>query len=83
LDLLAETPEKAKENIIKALEVIAKVRQTLNARSQAIKLFFDTKYLEIAETFLSSNDASVFLRLAKIDPSHQKTYDEYKEKAGK
>ncbi|MBS4027051.1 MAG: DUF4835 family protein [Ignavibacteriales bacterium] len=83
LDLLAEKKNEALNNILTALEAVAKLRTKLNARSYAIKLFFDTKYLEIAETFLQMNDPSVYARLNTYDPSHQKTYDEYKDKIGK
>jgi len=78
LDLLAEKPNVAKKNILSALESIAQLRSDLNARSNAMKVFFDTKYLEIAETFATSNDANIYLRLNLIDPTHQKTYDEYR-----
>jgi hypothetical protein len=80
LDLLAEKPREAKATILSSLEAIAKLRKKLNTRSYSIKFFFDTKYLEIADTFLPSNDAEIFTRLSVYDPSHQKTYDEYKGK---
>ncbi|MDP2207436.1 MAG: hypothetical protein Q8K98_01510 [Bacteroidota bacterium] len=46
----------------------------------AEKTFFDTKYLELCDIFLDYPDIQVFDKLNKIDPSHQKYYDEYKAK---
>ena len=80
LDLLHKDEVKARKNIFAALEKVAKLRDKINQPSQCIRLFFDTKYLEIANTFLKDPDLTVFSRLSKIDPAHQKTYDEYKAK---
>jgi hypothetical protein len=68
------TPYK---RIISALDKIRKLREKINQPSLSIRTFFDTKYLEIAETFAGSSDLTVFNRISKIDPAHQKTYDEY------
>ncbi|MBI5214900.1 MAG: DUF4835 family protein [Ignavibacteriae bacterium] len=77
LDLLQSKHEKAQNNIITALESIGKLREKINQQTLLMRLFFDTKYLEIAETFLDYPDRSVYEKLVKIDPSHQKTYEEY------
>jgi len=77
LDLLYKDPNKAKKNIFSALEKIRKLQKKINQRSLAMRIFFDTKYLEIAETFLDEPDRTIYLKLAKIDPAHQKSYEEY------
>lgn len=82
LDLMYKDEAKAKANILSALEKIDILQKKINQRSQLLKIFFDTKYLEIAETFLGYPDTDVFRRLAEIDASHQQTYDEYSKKTG-
>jgi hypothetical protein len=80
LDLLYKNPLKAKDNISAALETISKLQEKLNTRALIIKLFFETKYLELAQTFLDYPKAEIYDFLSTIDPSHQKTYREYKQK---
>jgi hypothetical protein len=80
LDLLYKNPSKATKNIFSALEKIGNLQTKINQRSLAMRVFFDTKYLEIAEVFLNNEDHSIYPKLAKIDPSHQKSYEEYSKK---
>jgi hypothetical protein len=80
LDLLHKDPAKARQNMLAALEKIGKLIEKINQRSQTSRVFFDSKYLEIATTFLDDPDRSVFLKLARIDQAHQSTYDEYRQK---
>ena len=80
LDSLFNDKVKSYKRILSALDKIGKLRDKINQPSLIIRTFFDTKYLEIAETFVESTDPDVFDRIAKIDPAHQKSYDEYKEK---
>jgi hypothetical protein len=80
IDSLALNPTRAYENILSALESIGTVRKTADPRGFPIKTFFDAKYLEIAEIFRTYPDPNVYQRLAAIDPSNQKTYDEYRAK---
>jgi histone deacetylase complex regulatory component SIN3 len=80
LDSLAFAPDKAYQNIIQALEVVGKVKRLVDPRNQVIKVFFDTKYMEIAELFVKDPDKTVYNTIAKIDPSHLKTYEEYSQK---
>jgi hypothetical protein len=61
-----------------ALEQIGLARKTIDTRNLVPKSFFDTKYLEIADVFLDYPDPNFYILLSKIDPSHQKTYDEYR-----
>ena len=78
LDLLSTDPKKGMDNMLKAIESIADLRQKQNPRSILVKTFFDSKYLEIAETFLAWPDRSVYDRLIIADPAHQGTYDTYR-----
>jgi hypothetical protein len=80
LDSLAFAPEKAYRNILQAIENIGKVKRLSDPRNQVIKLFFDTKYMEIADIFAKYPDRSVWNIIANIDPAHLKTYEEYSQK---
>ena len=80
LDLFANEPEEAQENIAKVLENLVEFRKQLNERSLVLKIFFDTKYQEIAEVLKGYPDKSLFDRLGEVDPTHQNTYQDYKEK---
>ncbi len=80
LDLLYKNEVKARANILAALEKIGLLRKKITEQSLYIKIFFDTKYMEIADIFGKEEDKSVFQKLTAIDPAHQKTYDEYAEK---
>lgn len=80
LDSLAFAPEQANQNILGALEIIGKVRKQADPRNQIIKIFFDTKYMELADLFVNHPDKTVYNTLATIDPAHLKTYEEYAQK---
>lgn len=80
LDSLAFAPEKAYKNILSAIEYIGKVKKLSDPRNQVIKLFFDTKYMELADLFVNNPDKSVYNTLATVDPAHLKTYEEYSQK---
>jgi len=77
IDLLATELGKGMESLLRAIESMAELRQKLNPRSLLVKTFFDTKYLEIAETFLQYPRKSVYERISKADPAHQGTYTDY------
>ena len=77
LDSLAFNRPRAQQNILEALEEIGASRKSVDPQNLAIKAFFDTKYLEIAQIFLDYPDRNVYGRLTRIDPNHQKTYEEY------
>lgn len=81
LDLLYHDQAKAKRNILAALELIGKLQSAINQPSQAIKIFFDTKYLEIAETFRNYEDPAVFDTLSMVDPAHRQTYEEMRQRS--
>lgn len=78
LDSLTVNKPRAWSHILKALEVIARTKSVVDPRNVVIRSFFDTKYLELAETFLTYPDQTVYIKLSNIDPTHQKTYEEYR-----
>jgi len=77
MDLLSTDPVKGLNAMLSAIQAIADVRQKQNPRSLLVKVFFDTKYQEIAEAFLRYPDRSVYRRLSEADPNHQTTYQEF------
>lgn len=77
IDILSTDPVKGLNVMLSAVQAIAEVRQKQNPRSVLVKAFFDTKYQEIAESFLRYPDRSVYHRLSEADPNHQITYQEY------
>jgi hypothetical protein len=77
LDSLAFNRPRAQQTILEALEEIAASRKVVDPQNLSIKAFFDTKYLEIAQVFMDYPDKNVYGRLMRIDPNHQKTYEEY------
>jgi hypothetical protein len=78
LDLLATKPQEGLDAMLKAIQAIGEVRQKQNPRSILVRVFFDSKYLEIAESFLAASDRSVYDKLIAADPTHQGTYDTYR-----
>jgi hypothetical protein len=80
LDLLATTPQNGLEAMLKAVEAIGELRQKQNPRSILVRVFFDTKYNEIADSFLAWRDRAVYDQLIAADPGHQGTYDTYRSK---
>jgi Domain of unknown function (DUF4835) len=81
LDSLQLNPQRGYGNMLRAIESIGKVRRQADPRNQIIKVFFDTKYLEIAEQFLNYPDRAVYITFARIDPGHQTTYEEYMQRS--
>lgn len=78
IDLLTTETQKGLENMLQAVETIADLRKNQDPRSILVRVFFDAKSLEIADSFLPFPDRSVYDRLIAADPSHQSTYDEYR-----
>ena len=60
--------------------MIGNVKKKINQQSVLLKTFFDSKYLELCELFLGYPDKDVYKRLSLIDPTHQKSYEEYQQK---
>jgi len=76
IDLLATDPLTALSNMLTAIESIAELRTKVDPRSLIVRVFFDTKYMEIGESFLRFPDRAVYGRLAAADPTHSSTYQE-------
>lgn len=83
LDRLSTDPASALAKVYTAVESIGKLKKRINQPSVAIKTFFDTKYLELCELFLNYPDDTIYQKLSAIDPSHQKSYEEYQKKRNK
>jgi len=80
LDSIAANKEKALANIAATIEKASAARKILDARNLAVKTFFDTKYLELADVLLDYPDPTIYIKLSRIDPYHQMTYEEYRTK---
>ncbi len=83
LDSLSANKARATENVFRALESLGKIRLEVDSRNLYIKSFFEAKYLEIAQLFEDYHDPNVYVKLSKIDPPHQSTYEEYRAKKKK
>ncbi|MEO8513916.1 MAG: DUF4835 family protein [Ignavibacteria bacterium] len=79
IDSLQYNKKQSLERIASALEIIGKIKKT-EVRSFVIKLFFDSKYLEIATTLVDYYDKSIYRRLMEYDTDHTSTYEEYAKK---
>jgi len=77
LDLLTVDQRRAHESIIESIDTFDRIRSS-DPRNLLLRMFFDTKYGEIAEVLLDYPDRSVYDRLSNIDPSHRSTYEEYR-----
>ncbi|CUS86149.1 protein of unknown function (DUF4835) [Candidatus Kryptobacter tengchongensis] len=78
LDLLQKKTDEALATIDSVIDVIIKIKKDVNPTSTLVKLFFDAKYMELAEIFkLSKNKEAIYKKLILADPSHQSTYLEY------
>ena len=77
LDSLATNPQGGLNAIARAIHTIAKSRREIDPRNIAIRVFFDTKYLELADLFLRYPDASIYETLSNVDQAHRTTYEEY------
>jgi hypothetical protein len=77
LDSLASNPARGLDNMLEAIKAIGSVRLQADPRNQIIRMFFDTKYLEIADQFQKYPDRAVYALFARIDPAHQTTWEDY------
>jgi len=80
LDSLGLDKERALANILKAIDMVGETKREVDPRNVVIKTFFDTKYMEIADLFADYPDPTVYIRFSAIDPTHQKTYEEYRQR---
>ncbi len=80
LDYMTKDSSAALAKILAAVDMVGKVKEKINQPSVAIKTFFDSKYLELCELFINYPDESVYRKFGLIDPAHQKSYEEYRQK---
>ena len=80
LDLLSSEKRQAYETLVDVINQFGNFRKTEGANVLFIRIFFDTKYLELADIFTDYWDPDIFNKLNAIDPSHQRYYDEYRNK---
>ncbi len=77
LDILQKRPENAIATIDSVIDILIKIKNE-NPTSTLVKLFFDAKYMELAEILKNAkNKETIFKKLIHADPSHQSTYLEY------
>ncbi|CUT01944.1 DUF4835 family protein [Candidatus Chrysopegis kryptomonas] len=78
LDIMQKYPDEALAKIDSVIDVMINIRKNINPTSTLVKLFFDAKYMELAEIFKNAkNKEAIFKKLILADPSHQTTYLEY------
>lgn len=80
LDRITKDQSTALTKMFEAVNAIGNVKKRINQPSVIIKMFFDTKYLELCDIFQTYHDEKVYEKLSAIDPSHQKSYEEWREK---
>ncbi len=78
VDLLATEQQNALTNMLKSIETINETRRIFNPSSVIVKIFFDSKFREIAEVFLNYPDRNVYDVLSNLDQEHRSTYQEWK-----
>lgn len=78
LDLLQKRPLDAIATIDSVIDLMINIKKNVNPTSTLVKLFFDAKYMELAEVFKTAkNKEAIYKKLIIADPSHQSTYLEY------
>jgi len=77
IDLLSTQKDTAQAAIANALDKIADLVIQSGTRGALVKMFFDAKYLEIADALKDYRDKEVFQKLSIADQSHQSTYSKY------
>jgi hypothetical protein len=79
LDSLGLT-KNAYDYIINAIEKISNIKKT-EPKAFNVDIFFETKFQEIADTFLDYGNKKIYDKLSLLDPSHQRIYDDAKSRA--
>jgi hypothetical protein len=77
IDLLSTQKEGAQKTIADALGKISDFVIQSGTRSALVKMFFDAKYLEIADALKDYPDKEIFQKLSIADQAHQSTYSKY------
>ena len=80
LDSLALNKQNAYQYILNAIEKMSTIKKR-EIKAFNIDIFFDEKYVEIAEAFMDYGNKSIYDKLIQYDPSHQNTYEDYKKRA--
>lgn len=75
LDLLSTKPDAAYKNMVKFIQSIADLKKT-SPRGILFRIFFETKYEELAEVFKGYGDRSIYQLLVSVDQAHQNAYDD-------
>ncbi|MCL4511341.1 MAG: DUF4835 family protein [Bacteroidetes bacterium] len=77
IDMLTSQRDSAQVVIANALDKIANIVIQSGSRSALLKVFFDAKYVEIAESLKDYPDKGILQKLAIVDQAHQSTYAKY------
>jgi len=80
IDLLSSQRRDAYQTIIEVLDEFIEFKKDLGTNVLFLQIFFDTKYLELADIFTEYSDPEIYTKLITVDPAHQRYYDEYKNK---
>lgn len=77
IDLLSTQKDTAQTVIASSLDKMSDLVIQSGMRSALVRMFFDAKYLEIADALKDYADKSVFQKLSIADQAHQSTYSKY------
>ncbi len=77
IDLMSTERDTAQANIAKALTNIANIVLQSGSPSTLMRVFFDAKYQEIANSLQGYPDKSIYQKLSIVDQAHQSTYSKY------
>lgn len=80
LDWLTTKKVSGQKNIISLFETAKFIKSDVNFRSQFLKFFFDTKYLEVVESLKDYEDKNIIQLLGSVDPSHKLHYEQISKK---
>lgn len=77
LDMMADKPELAKNNLVKAIEDMADFKKNkLTSSSNFIMMFFDAKAGEISQIFRGDADNKIWKALLYLDPTNTMLYQD-------
>lgn len=80
LDSMTLNRPRSYVNILDALEVISSIKKK-EVKAFNVDIFFDSKAVEIADTFLEYGNKAVYDKLISFDPAHQAVYLDAKGRA--
>jgi len=79
IDSLTVKPPAAFNALLESLKTLSTLRRE-NPMSVLLRQFFDAKYKEIAEVFSTFPNRVVYDQLARYDPEHRSTYQDWQNK---